>query len=438
MNLVETKLYVTNLPDSCDQAELKSLFEKHGKVLECVIMWNHYAFVHFESFQEAKIALDNLDGELFEGKRLIVQLSTSSNRPLPKCVVFSNKQNKSDESPSDMSPKPRSNKENTSPAPKRLTENLFANLTNVEASPDIRTSILCYQASDLEKNEFGVKRAEEIEAKKEKKLDNINWIQAISSGNLPVVTKPQPGTWISINDLFSSVKPTTQLSLSEIPTPQMPDLAVKFPSAKNPKKLTDLIENTLIKVDKVTLDEVPTPPMPKFDEEIKDQSDCLKKLIENINSSMTKEKPEEVLDETKLKNLWETNSNNIRSKQSSYTSSMSTSRTSSESSASISPTNEPFTIDYINSKCVYEENVIQIENEVNLEPRVQHSPVPIVQFQRLAGAPLSRQTPTRCRVVNYILFPELREQYFSSKKDYEKALVDMVNTNCVFDAHNSK
>jgi RNA-binding protein 4 len=87
-NVTTTKLYVTNLPDNCDSSELKCLFEKYGNVLECVIMWNQYAFVHFSDIEEAKIALQHIHGQYFNGKQLLVQLSTSSNRPLPKCLAF--------------------------------------------------------------------------------------------------------------------------------------------------------------------------------------------------------------------------------------------------------------------------------------------------------------------------------------------------------------
>lgn len=92
-NFVETKLYVTNLPENCNQVELSNLFAQYGIVLECVIMWNHYAFVHFQNLREAKIALSHLNGYNYNGKMLVVQLSSSSNRPLPKCLAFENRKN---------------------------------------------------------------------------------------------------------------------------------------------------------------------------------------------------------------------------------------------------------------------------------------------------------------------------------------------------------
>lgn len=88
---VETKLYVTNLPEMCTQETLRDLFGKYGEVLECVIMWNHYAFVHYSSLEQAKRAVKNLHGYCYSGKKLVVQLSTSSNRPLPKCIALKSK-----------------------------------------------------------------------------------------------------------------------------------------------------------------------------------------------------------------------------------------------------------------------------------------------------------------------------------------------------------
>lgn len=93
-NVIVTKLYVTNLPENCNSDELKALFSQYGCVLECVVMWNHYAFVHFAHLAEAKTALHHLNGFNFYDKHLIVQLSTSSNRPLSKCVALKNGKNK--------------------------------------------------------------------------------------------------------------------------------------------------------------------------------------------------------------------------------------------------------------------------------------------------------------------------------------------------------
>ncbi len=58
----KTKLYVTNFPEDMDQDEMKKLFSQHGDVLECTIMWNQYAFVHFSSIEQADKAMTALKG----------------------------------------------------------------------------------------------------------------------------------------------------------------------------------------------------------------------------------------------------------------------------------------------------------------------------------------------------------------------------------------
>ncbi len=58
----KTKLYVTNFPEDMDQDEMKKLFSQHGDVLECTIMWNQYAFVHFSSIEQADKAMNALKG----------------------------------------------------------------------------------------------------------------------------------------------------------------------------------------------------------------------------------------------------------------------------------------------------------------------------------------------------------------------------------------
>jgi RNA recognition motif-containing protein len=126
VNIIETKLYVTNLPDDCDKTELKLLFDKYGNVLECVVMWNHYAFIHFSNAQEANKALKHLNGHLFGGKNLIVQLSTSSNRPLPKCIALNKTNCAFDNS---------------------LLQAQAPSKVNTDSQP---ATILCYRATELE------------------------------------------------------------------------------------------------------------------------------------------------------------------------------------------------------------------------------------------------------------------------------------------------
>ncbi len=70
------KLYVGNVPISARNAELKELFEKFGKVVECDIL-KEFAFVHMESDNDAKAAISGLNDSLWKGGRLRVELSTT-------------------------------------------------------------------------------------------------------------------------------------------------------------------------------------------------------------------------------------------------------------------------------------------------------------------------------------------------------------------------
>ncbi|CAF1276252.1 unnamed protein product [Adineta steineri] len=81
---IETKLYVTNFPSSATRQQLQQFFSRFGRVQECAIMWNSYAFVHYATMEEARRALDQSNGAMFLNRKLIVQLSTSRFRPQPK------------------------------------------------------------------------------------------------------------------------------------------------------------------------------------------------------------------------------------------------------------------------------------------------------------------------------------------------------------------
>jgi hypothetical protein len=70
------KLYVGNVPTSARNSELKELFEKFGKVMECDIL-KEFAFVHMESDNDAKAAIAGLNDTLWKGGRLRVELSTT-------------------------------------------------------------------------------------------------------------------------------------------------------------------------------------------------------------------------------------------------------------------------------------------------------------------------------------------------------------------------
>lgn len=79
---VSTKLYVGNLPETCSKQDLLTTFERFGQVAECDIVKN-YAFVHYESPDDAKAAAEALDNTDFEGVSITVQLSRSKVRQKP-------------------------------------------------------------------------------------------------------------------------------------------------------------------------------------------------------------------------------------------------------------------------------------------------------------------------------------------------------------------
>ncbi|XP_077537335.1 uncharacterized protein LOC144149572 isoform X2 [Haemaphysalis longicornis] len=76
------KLYVGSLPEGCDAASLEALFAKYGKVEECDIVKN-YAFVHMNSEEESKVAIDALHNSDFMGGKITVEASHSKVRPKP-------------------------------------------------------------------------------------------------------------------------------------------------------------------------------------------------------------------------------------------------------------------------------------------------------------------------------------------------------------------
>lgn len=61
------KVFVGNLPPDCGRKDIIELFEGYGKVKDCDIIRN-FAFVHFDSDEEAKDAIESLHKSKFLGK----------------------------------------------------------------------------------------------------------------------------------------------------------------------------------------------------------------------------------------------------------------------------------------------------------------------------------------------------------------------------------
>lgn len=70
------KIYVGNVPQAARNSELKELFEKFGKVVECDIL-KEFAFVHMDDTNDAKAAIAGLNDSLWKGSRIRVELSTT-------------------------------------------------------------------------------------------------------------------------------------------------------------------------------------------------------------------------------------------------------------------------------------------------------------------------------------------------------------------------
>jgi RNA recognition motif-containing protein len=70
------KIYVGNIPSSARNSELKELFEKFGKVIECDIL-KDFGFVHMDDSNDAKAAIAGLNDTLWKGSRIRVELSTT-------------------------------------------------------------------------------------------------------------------------------------------------------------------------------------------------------------------------------------------------------------------------------------------------------------------------------------------------------------------------
>jgi RNA recognition motif-containing protein len=73
------KLYVGNLPYSVTEAELQRVFSEHGSVQSAQVIMDRdtgrskgFGFVEMASDQEAKTAIDAMDGHEMDGRNLTV------------------------------------------------------------------------------------------------------------------------------------------------------------------------------------------------------------------------------------------------------------------------------------------------------------------------------------------------------------------------------
>ncbi|CAF5041583.1 unnamed protein product, partial [Rotaria magnacalcarata] len=80
--IVKTKLFIGNLDPATRPDELNELFSTFGSILEASVI-KDYGFVHYGSIEEAEKAVLALNNKEFHGKRLRVELSTSTVRHRP-------------------------------------------------------------------------------------------------------------------------------------------------------------------------------------------------------------------------------------------------------------------------------------------------------------------------------------------------------------------
>lgn len=73
------KLYVGNLPYSTTEDELREIFGAYGTVVSVAVVTDRdtgrskgFAFVELETAEEAKAAIDALNGKDFSGRALVV------------------------------------------------------------------------------------------------------------------------------------------------------------------------------------------------------------------------------------------------------------------------------------------------------------------------------------------------------------------------------
>lgn len=88
-----TKVFVGNLSATCSADDLHGLFSTFGRVLDCDKVKARlcsnvgYAFVHMERKEDAMAAIDALNGTMFKGRQLAVELSKA--QPLINQIVTS-------------------------------------------------------------------------------------------------------------------------------------------------------------------------------------------------------------------------------------------------------------------------------------------------------------------------------------------------------------
>ena len=82
------KIFIGNLGEKTAITDIRPLFEKYGKVVECDVVKN-YGFVHMESETEGRDAIQNLNGHVLNGQPMKCEAAKSRKAPMtPTTKIF--------------------------------------------------------------------------------------------------------------------------------------------------------------------------------------------------------------------------------------------------------------------------------------------------------------------------------------------------------------
>ncbi|CAG9774018.1 unnamed protein product [Ceutorhynchus assimilis] len=82
------KIFIGNLAEKTSVSELRPLFEKYGKVVECDVVKN-YGFVHMENESEGREAIQQLNGQMLNGQSMKCEAAKSRKAPqTPTTKIF--------------------------------------------------------------------------------------------------------------------------------------------------------------------------------------------------------------------------------------------------------------------------------------------------------------------------------------------------------------
>lgn len=82
------KIFIGNLTEKTAVAELRPLFEKYGKVVECDVVKN-FGFVHMENETDGREAINNLNGQVLNGQPMKCEAAKSRKAPqTPTTKIF--------------------------------------------------------------------------------------------------------------------------------------------------------------------------------------------------------------------------------------------------------------------------------------------------------------------------------------------------------------